>query len=75
VLSVQVVRPASPLVLHIPLVFCAGEPKDVFSASLAHPFTSIILIFIITREDTHASYVEAYNYAFSVPLRLCEMSS
>jgi len=33
--------PAFPLVLHISLVFSAGEPKDVFSAAFALPFTDI----------------------------------
>jgi len=27
-------------------IFCAGEPKDVFSALLAHPLTSIMLSII-----------------------------
>jgi len=41
-----VVRPSFPLVLLNPLVFFAGEPKDVFSAVLAYPFTSIIVNYI-----------------------------
>jgi len=33
--------PALPLVIHILLVFCAGEPKDVFETALAHPLTAL----------------------------------
>jgi len=36
------VRPAFPLVLHIPLVFCAGEPKKCFLCGISLPIHSII---------------------------------
>jgi len=42
--------PAFPLVLHISLVFSAGEPKDVFSAAFAHPSTRIIQIYMTNHD-------------------------
>jgi len=39
--GVSVVRPTPPLVLPIPLVFCAGEPKDGFAGGTHTPIYQI----------------------------------
>ena len=44
-----VVKPAFPLVLHITLVFCAGEPKKGFAGGTYTPLYQIYLTYIALR--------------------------